>query len=300
MYRKNKKNLEDINILFIIVILTYSLAFKFLYYFFSRLNMDSKFVVTILASITSFIPIYITDKKDYIRTIEEGKGLDFKSYLFAFFIMIFLNNLSYYFSMGIETNMNKIGYSIIVSSSVNMGNSDYMVRLCYSILVAPLVEELIYRDYFFSNLNNYGTFFGIIVSSLFFGIMHENLPQFALGFSLGILLSLVYIITGSVRPVVILHMLNNLYGTLYNEFIYGFLKNDGDLQKVLLMELLIFTVLAIIAIIYFINYTDAGKILREKKIAYEKIYFKEYIKLKSTWIIVAGFIVAIINSISKI
>ncbi len=300
MFRRNKKNLEDINILFILVILTYSFSFKFLYEIFNSINLDSKFIITIFASIISFIPIYLMDKKDYINYIEEGEDVAFKTYLFSFFIMIFLNNLSYYLTMGIETNMNKIGYTIIVKSTVNMGNSDYIVRLFYSILVAPVVEELIYRDYFFRRLNNYGSFFGIIISALFFGIMHENFPQFALGFSLGILFALVYLITGSVKAVIILHMLNNLYGTLYNEFIYGFLASDGDLQRVLLIELLVFTILAIVGLIYFINYTDATKILREKKVAYEKIYFKEYIKLKSTWLILFGFIVAIIDSISKI
>jgi len=300
MFRRNKKNLEDINILFILVILTYSFSFKFLYEIFNSMNLDSKFIITIFASIISFIPIYLMDKKDYINYIEEGEDVAFKTYLFSFFIMIFLNNLSYYLTMGIETNMNKIGYTIIVKSTVNMGNSDYIVRLFYSILVAPVVEELIYRDYFFRRLNNYGSFFGIIISALFFGIMHENFPQFALGFSLGILFALVYLITGSVKAVIILHMLNNLYGTLYNEFIYGFLASDGDLQRVLLIELLVFTILAIVGLIYFINYTDATKILREKKVAYEKIYFKEYIKLKSTWLILIGFIVAIIDSISKI
>lgn len=300
MFRRNKKNLEDINILFILVILTYSFSFKFLYEIFNSINLDSKFIITIFASIISFIPIYLMDKKDYINYIEEGEDVAFKTYLFSFFIMIFLNNLSYYLTMGIETNMNKIGYTIIVKSTVNMGNSDYIVRLFYSILVAPVVEELIYRDYFFRRLNNYGSFFGIIISALFFGIMHENFPQFALGFSLGILFALVYLITGSVKAVIILHMLNNLYGTLYNEFIYGFLASDGDLQRVLLIELLVFTILAIVGLIYFINYTDATKILREKKVAYEKIYFKEYIRLKSTWLILFGFIVAIIDSISKI
>lgn len=79
------------------------------------------------------------------------------------------------------------------------------------IIIAPLVEEFIFRGMLLNHWSRKrGTAFAIIASSFIFGILHLN-PVGAFLFSVA--LSLVYIKSGSLPLVILIHMLHNVLAT---------------------------------------------------------------------------------------
>ncbi len=77
-------------------------------------------------------------------------------------------------------------------------------------VVGPFCEEFVFRGVIFSGLKHSGRIFAsILVSALFFGLMHMNLNQFFYAFALGIAFAFLREATGSLIPCLISHMLVN-------------------------------------------------------------------------------------------
>ncbi|KRN01131.1 metal-dependent membrane protease [Levilactobacillus senmaizukei DSM 21775 = NBRC 103853] len=93
-------------------------------------------------------------------------------------------------------------------------------NLAYTILFAPVIEELIFRgiflNYFFSKNTRLMNFLGVFISGLIFGAMHvPNLSWTWLMYStLGWILGFTYLHFRDIRYNTILHFLNNAMSLL--------------------------------------------------------------------------------------
>lgn len=79
----------------------------------------------------------------------------------------------------------------------------------YSCLIAPVTEELLMRGVVLKNLSRVSQRFGILLSALLFGLMHENLAQFLFTFPLGILLGYITVRHNSLTPAILVHIAVN-------------------------------------------------------------------------------------------
>lgn len=79
-------------------------------------------------------------------------------------------------------------------------------------LVAPMVEEIVFRGIIYSRIKK---FFGIpkavIFSALLFGMFHGNLPQLLYGTAMGILMAVGYEYAGCFAAPVLVHMSANIF-----------------------------------------------------------------------------------------
>jgi membrane protease YdiL (CAAX protease family) len=86
------------------------------------------------------------------------------------------------------------------------------------IVIAPLVEEIVFRGFLFVGLQQFrhGNIVAVLVTSLLWALIHlqYNLAQMSLIFFLGILLGIARIRTRSLWVPVAMHMLNNLVATV--------------------------------------------------------------------------------------
>ena len=84
-------------------------------------------------------------------------------------------------------------------------------------ILAPIVEEIIFRGIIFNESSKYkGGAFPIIISALLFGLAHMQPIQIVYAFIVGLIFGFVYSKTHSLPIVMFLHMLNNLL-TLFSE-----------------------------------------------------------------------------------
>ncbi len=101
----------------------------------------------------------------------------------------------------------------------NRGNSGvaWGIMTLYTCIVAPITEELVFRVFCLKNLSRVNLRFGIIASSLLFGLLHGNIIQFVFAFPLGIVLALLTVRTNSIIPAIGVHMIVNTCATVLNK-----------------------------------------------------------------------------------
>ncbi len=89
------------------------------------------------------------------------------------------------------------------------------INILFVGILAPIFEELFYRKAVIDRLRRYGDLPAILISGLIFGLIHGNLSQIFYATAVGILLSFIYVRTGSVLYTISIHAAFNMIGGVY-------------------------------------------------------------------------------------
>lgn len=92
------------------------------------------------------------------------------------------------------------------------------LSFCYSVIVAPITEELLMRGFVLKNLTRSNQHFGILMTGFLFGLWHENVAQFLLAFPVGCFLGYITVKHDSLVPAILCHMAVNLCAELGDDF----------------------------------------------------------------------------------
>ena len=153
----------------------------------------------------ALVPLYIRFRKKY--SIESNK-LDFKNIIYiiaiSFSLCIICNILISFIPREADN---------IVSKSITDLNSKYNIYISLVIvsIIVPLIEEIFFRGFVFDTVkiisNN---IFAILISSLFFGIVHSDFQQMLYAFVVGLMLAYIRCKFNSIVYPIIMHALMNL------------------------------------------------------------------------------------------
>jgi len=95
-----------------------------------------------------------------------------------------------------------------------------LLQVC---IIAPIIEEILMRGFVLGGLKNtYGVIGALLISALFFAILHFNMVQTLSAFVCGIILGLLYIKTNSIPCCIIAHCGYNLIS--YFAMIYPYIN----------------------------------------------------------------------------
>lgn len=89
------------------------------------------------------------------------------------------------------------------------------------VLLAPALEEWIFRKLLVDRTIRYGEGTAIFLSGLMFGLFHGNLNQFVYTFLIGAFWAFIYVKTGRLRYTLYLHMALNFMGSVGSLFFLG-------------------------------------------------------------------------------
>lgn len=103
---------------------------------------------------------------------------------------------------------------------------DKTINFFVVVILAPIFEELLFRETIYRNCAKYGAWSMIIITGLTFGLWHGNYAQTLYTATLGAVACLLVAKTRSVFPAMLLHFCLNLIGGLQLIFI-----NFDDLDK---------------------------------------------------------------------
>ena len=95
-----------------------------------------------------------------------------------------------------------------------MGDGPFLVKLLVMAILAPLIEELIFRRVMIDRMRIYGEKLAVVTSALIFGLFHGNLSQFFYAFFLGLVFGYVYVRTGRLAYSAALHIFINFLGSI--------------------------------------------------------------------------------------
>ncbi|MCR4950750.1 MAG: CPBP family intramembrane metalloprotease [Solobacterium sp.] len=90
--------------------------------------------------------------------------------------------------------------------------SSVWTTLVFAVILAPIMEELVFRKLLIDRIHIYGEKTAILVSAFTFGLFHGNFSQFFYAAALGALWAYVYIKTGKLRYTIGMHMFVNFFG----------------------------------------------------------------------------------------
>ena len=118
-------------------------------------------------------------------------------------------------------------------------------------IVPAFVEEFAVRGVMLQSLRKYGDRFAIVVSSVFFGLMHGNLLQAPFAFLLGVVIAWLVIQTDSLWTGIAIHLMNNVYATSLMGL--GVIANDTVYIIVAAAVNIIGALLGVLAIIWIVD-----------------------------------------------
>ena len=166
------------------------------------------------------LPIFLAVSSPLPKVTPFKAKMDIKSWIGGFFIaMLFLSIGSYISNVilvSIESMMN-----ITTSNPVGemVGNSDIWTTIVFTVILAPILEEIVFRKLICDRLLPLGEGYAIFVSAAIFGLVHGNFYQFAYAFLLGMFFAFIYVKTGKLIYSMIYHILINFIGSVVSLWI---------------------------------------------------------------------------------
>lgn len=176
----------------------------------------------IAASTLSVLLAFLCSRKK--PSFERNKKIDIKTVIILFAIIQGLQLICSLLLVPIEGLFYQAGYNFDEAVSLASDPSVYFSTLIYSVVAAPITEELIFRGLFMKKLQPYGKTFAMVVSALLFALMHQNIVQLPVTFVMGILFGYIAM-EYSLGASILLHFLNNAFveatGQLRNIYPYA-------------------------------------------------------------------------------
>ena len=129
------------------------------------------------------------------------------------------------------------------TNSVDLGDSLLMAIVSHA-LIPALFEELLFRFLPISLLGQYSRSGLVLISGVFFALIHHSLFSIPYAFVAGVIFMTVALITDSVIPTVLLHFINNTMSVLF--IFYG----DNSIFVSILIGLLLLLSILSVAIIF--------------------------------------------------
>lgn len=142
------------------------------------------------------------------------KSLSLKQFALTAVICVFLMYAGNLIGILLTTLLSRfVTSSQVVNPLVNLTSQGTILqRLLFMVILAPLIEEYIFRKQLIDRMHIYGGRTAVLLSGVMFGLFHGNFSQFFYAAALGIVFGYVYLKTGRLRYTVILHMLINFTG----------------------------------------------------------------------------------------
>ncbi|MBQ8849586.1 MAG: CPBP family intramembrane metalloprotease [Clostridia bacterium] len=138
-----------------------------------------------------------------------GAGGFFGGLCVAFSFMTVGNTIAQFIVGLLESGLGRELINPVESAS---SGAPFLVNLIFFAILAPIIEELVFRKVICDRLMPLGEGYAVVISAVIFGLVHGNFYQFFYAFLTGLLFSAIYVKTGRIRYTVIYHMLINFLG----------------------------------------------------------------------------------------
>lgn len=166
------------------------------------------------------------------------------------FVLFFVNN---YVADVFSVIISILGYDGSVNISLNIGKT-FGIEFLLTAIVPGFCEEVLHRGMFMRGSQKQGyTRYGLLFSSLLFGLMHLNIEQFFFASILGGLMGAVVIVADSIYPAMIIHFMNNglsMYFYYGKDFNWPFTKFKYTVENAIFSSNLIVCILLVSGTIF--------------------------------------------------
>lgn len=199
----------------VMIIITYGLTFL-LAYFIGQIspalleNLWVPWIIQYGALYLIALPVCLLILQPVQRSTPPGGQLSFQHlaivYPVCIFVMYTSNILTIMLNRFLADNFGLDAGNPVQDVVTNMG---LLQRILIPVIIAPVMEEFIFRKTLIDRMHVYGERIAIVTSAVMFGLFHGNLSQVLYATTLGLILGYVYLRSGKLRYSIILHMMIN-------------------------------------------------------------------------------------------
>lgn len=186
------------------------LIFLLSYYYVSNGNdvnlfndyLSTKQIYIALIVAIIFIPLLINDYKKYKKQTNTKINY-FYLIILGVILSLMYNVFAYYLNFVLKTSL--------FDNSNNIA-----ITLLSTGILGPIIEELMFRGIIYNELKSkYSNMKSILITTIFFAIIHINIIQILYALIIGFILIFVYEKYNNIKAPIILHMASNITTTLF-------------------------------------------------------------------------------------
>ena len=277
--KQQYKNIGKIIFIFTLVVIAFQVLFIILQEYLLNISLDYN---DILSWVVTFAPIYLIGfplsllmfKKLPLDKAESQKIKisQFLVYFIECVAVMYIGNiigtfLSFLLSNGQAQN-----------PLIELTSNNSIVQVLVLTIIAPIIEEIIFRKKIIDHTIMYGEKVSIFFSAITFALFHMNLFQFFYAFGLGLIFGYIYAKTRNIKYSMIIHVIINFVGGVLSPFLVSRISNlteesielmsEAEIMKLfvpslmLIVYLIILLALVIIGIVFLI--------MNRKKVLFNK------------------------------
>ena len=156
-----------------------------------KIDMNMVLILNIVVELLIAFPVYLFISRKAETNTPEKKSMKFKEFISTICIM---------YTAAIAGSLIGQFVNSLLSSSTGKASdanldvifeNSFMFAAFFSVIIAPVIEELVFRKILIDKLHVYSKKYALIISGLSFGLMHGNLEQLFYTFLLGMLFAFV-------------------------------------------------------------------------------------------------------------
>ncbi len=210
-------------------------------------------------------------------------------------VMVFSSLLINYISAIVQTILG-------VEFNSNIGDTKTtglvgILTVCISIAIVPAtIEEFVVRGVTMQPLRKYGDKFAIIMSAIFFAVMHGNMLQLPYTFVGGLILGYLAIKTKSMWPPMVLHFVNNFYSAVVLIVSDNFGDSAGNIATYIIWAL--FVVSGIVGFTGYMKNREGASLSKGESVLNTKEKIIAFVKNGPMIIMIIVFIAMALGSVS--
>jgi membrane protease YdiL (CAAX protease family) len=205
---------------------------------------------TMYSMLMKRIPNYNNEDEVNELSVPIEKKYSFTELISLIFICLAALYASNFVSVAINALISYLkGTDIVNPLQAIISSSNLIYIFIYVCIVAPVVEELMFRKILLNKLMPFGQKLSIVVSAFAFGLFHGNLYQILYAFVIGIILALVTINSGSIKYAIILHIVINTLGSV----VFPYLLLSGNAVAMTIAVLTVFLSILVGTVLYVVK-----------------------------------------------
>lgn len=250
------------NLFFLIVLLWMMIGVFPLVLIIKQLQISDLGLLLIQHVLLIILPgiIYIIKSKDSVRNILRLNKLNLKQIGLIIAIALLSQPIMTFFSL-----ITSFFFTNDVSEAIyTMSDKPYILLLSIVAILPAISEELILRGIVLKNYEKKNKYIAALMTGIMFGMFHLNNQQFLYATVMGIILSLVVIITNSIYASMIIHFIINGISVTMMKLSTLFSSVEVDTTTVTVEDNIISTI--IIFIIAFICFILVRKLFNKLKV----------------------------------
>lgn len=202
-----------------VVIFTLAFLYTLLFIRIGTEDYRIAYVANDLAGISAILILYYGFSFDFsiLRKKPKIKNLLLFSILgIAIFLLDPISNIVSFVKGIVNSEIGSFALADYLPNAFNHPSFLSIYAILRVVVIVPIYEELIFRHYFISELKlKYKSWIAIVISSVLFGLLHQDLEHSVYAFIIGLLFGTLYHYKYSLWSIIFLHALINLAFTLY-------------------------------------------------------------------------------------